>query len=193
MKYLITNYLSLFFALGLIFFTGCSSDEKKTEVKTFSDDTNRAFEMIERGGSYYLKKAPTHSVVPPQVKPVQPPLKAVPERRRIVETLKPGAQETVQEEILIDEKINYQENAPATPPLPVTKVRNNSKTDERLIEINQNLAFYCMKHRKNPSFGGSEAKCMKFVNKTMNDCQKIHRIVNSKLLNCIQKKLKRRN
>lgn len=195
MKYLITNYLSLFFALGLIFIVGCSSDEKKTEAKTYSEDTNRAFEMIERGGSYYLKKAPTHSVVPPQVKPLQPALKrpAIPERRRIVETLKPGAQETVQEEIVIDEKINYQNIAQETPPVPVTKARSNSKTDERLIEINQNLAFYCMKHRKDPSFGGSEAKCMKFVNKTMNNCQKIHRIVNSKLLSCIQKKLKGRN
>ena len=70
-----TKYLSYF---CLIFLCACASTEKKApEVKTYSDDTNRTFEMIERGGSYYLKKAPEQSVPTPQIKRPerrQPPL-----------------------------------------------------------------------------------------------------------------------
>lgn len=173
MKYLLS--------LCLIFVVSCADNEVKNEPKKYSDDTNRAFEMIERGGSYYLKKAPVNKVPTPQIQ--SPPARAIPEKRR---TLTPS------EEVVIDDKINYQEEklAPAEPtPAPHVK-RSTTKADERLIEINQNLAFYCMKHRKDSRYGGDEEKCMKFVNKSMSDCQKVHRIVNTKLLNCIQTKLR---
>ena len=192
MKYLLIS-------LCLILVAGCATNEDKPEPKHYSEDTNRAFEMIERGGSYYLKKAPTNTVPVPQVQAPQP--KVVQEKRRVVETLKPGQERAVQEEIVIDEKINYQEKSPPSQPTPsynnnststpqVTRPRSSSKADERLIEINQNLAFYCMKHRKDPRFNDDEAKCMNFVNKAMTECQKSHRIVNSQLLNCIQARLK---
>ncbi len=171
--------------LSLVLVVSCASNEKPTAPKTYSDDTNRAFEMIERGGSYYLKKAPVYNA-PPQIE--------APVKRR-VQAPEP------REEIVIDEKINYQakpltkeirENPKTEVLKPVLKdTQSTSKADERLIEINQNLAFYCMKHRKNPAYGGDEAKCMKHVNAVMGHCQKQHRIVNSKLLNCIQKKLKK--
>lgn len=191
MKYLLS--------LCLILVAGCASNEEKTEPKKYSDDTNRAFEMIERGGSYYLKKAPVNSIPAPQIQ--TPQARAIPERRRtaqpVLQLVERPAQiqqrEAPQEDIVIDEKINYQEqqNHPSQQtPTPHVK-RNTTKADERLIEINQNLAFYCMKHRKDPRYGGDEAKCMNFVNKTMANCQKVHRIVNSKLLNCIQTKLRR--
>lgn len=171
--------------LFLLLVVSCASNEKKAPPKTYSEDTNRAFEMIERGGSYYLKKAPV-SAPPPQIES---------QRKRV-------PQPVVREEVVIDEKINYQakpltqevRSAPKAEELkPVLKnTQSTSKADERLIEINQNLAFYCMKHRKDPTYGGDEAKCMKFVNAVMSNCQKQHRIVNSKLLNCIQTKLKKR-
>ncbi|MEA9356352.1 hypothetical protein SHI21_09070 [Bacteriovorax sp. PP10] len=189
--------------LFLILVVSCAGNEKKTPPKTYSEDTNRAFEMIERGGSYYLKKAPV-SAVPPQIE--------VPTRRRVqqppVQQVAPIPSVPVQqvppledgrEEIVVDEKINYQakpltKEIRSNPKEELTPVLRNtqstSKADERLIEINQNLAFYCMKHRKDPAYGGDEAKCMKFVNVVMAKCQKQHRIVNSKLLNCIQTKLK---
>ena len=171
--------------LFLALVVSCASNEKPAAPKTYSDDTNRAFEMIERGGSYYLKKAPVYNA-PPQIE--------APVKRR-VQAPEP------REEIVIDEKINYQakpltkeirENPKTEVLKPVLKnTQSTSKADERLIEINQNLAFYCMKHRKSPAYGGNEAKCMKHVNAVMGHCQKQHRIVNSKLLNCIQKKLKK--
>ena len=174
------QYLLLFLVVS------CASNEKPVPKKTYSADTNRAFEMIERGG--YLKKAPTYNP-PPQIE--------APAKRRVqVQEAAPA-----REEIVIDEKINYQakpltqeiRSNPKTEVLkPVLKnTQSTSKADERLIEINQNLAFYCMKHRKNPAYGGDEEKCMKHVNAVMSSCQKQHRIVNSKLLNCIQKKLKK--
>ena len=171
--------------LILISIVSCANNEKSAAPKNYSDDTNRAFEMIERGGSYYLKKAPTYTA-PPKI-----------EVRKNQRKLEPVERET----IVIDEKINYQAK-PLTQEIrsnPKTEVikpnlkttHSSAKTDERLIEINQNLAFYCMKHRNNPAYGGDEAKCMEFVNTVMKNCQKQHRIVNSKLLNCIQKKLKK--
>lgn len=155
--------------LILLLVVSCASDKKVAAPKNYSDDTNRAFEMIERGGSYYLKKAPDYNP-PPQIE--------TPTRRRV-------ERPAIREEIVIDEKINYQEEPvsqkikqnPKTEILkPVLKnTQSTSKADERLIEINQNLAFYCMKHRKNPAYGGDEAKCMKHVNVVMSNCQKQHR------------------
>ncbi|MBC7711713.1 MAG: hypothetical protein H7177_00140 [Rhizobacter sp.] len=176
MKYLIS------ISLCMILVAGCSSTEEKPEPKIFSEDTNRAFDMIERGGSYYEKK-PITTVPAPQIKTPQ-------KKTHVVETLRPGQQQAVSEEISVEEKINNHE--PAISETVHTVKNKNAKVDERLIEINQNLAFYCMKHRKDPAFGGDEARCMKFVNHTMNACQKVHRIVNSKLLSCIQTKLKSR-
>ena len=174
--------------LTLIFITSCASHKEAPPEKIYSEDTNRTFEMIESGGSYYLQKAPDYNP-PPQI--------SAPVKRRAKVLEAPARSE----EFDIDEKINYQAK-------PLTQeIRSNpqsedlqapiknppsttNKTDERLIEINQNLAFYCMKHRKRPAYGGDESKCMNFVNSVMEKCQKQHRIVNSKLLNCIQKKLK---
>lgn len=184
------SYLSIFF---LLLFVSCGSNEKTApETKTYSDDTNRTFEMIERGGSYYLKKAPTTTVPTPQIIRPSRPKGKTPTVTRIYSPPAPKEETRPQpqEEIIIDEKINFAETQlQNTPP---KKAANTAKADERLIEINQNLAFFCMKHRKDPSFGGNEEKCMKFVNKTMENCQKQHKIVNSKLLNCIQTKLKKR-
>lgn len=190
--------------LFLLLVVSCAGNEKKTPPKTYSEDTNRAFEMIERGGSYYLKKAPV-SAPPPQIeaprKRVQQPMPVTPPIQRPQAQQAPPLSDE-REEIVVDEKINYQakpltqeirSNNKAEELTPVLRnTQSSSKADERLIEINQNLAFYCMKHRKDPVYGGDEAKCMKFVNKVMSNCQKQHRIVNSKLLNCIQTKLKKR-
>lgn len=181
--------------LFLLVLVSCASNEKPSAPKTYSEDTNRAFEMIERGGSYYLRKAPTQAP-PPQIEAPKKRVQAAPT------PIEKEKAEEPREEIVIDEKINYQAK-PLTPEVrsapkaeeiqPVLRnTQSSSKADERLIEINQNLAFYCMKHRKDPAYGGDEEKCMKFVNKVMIACQKQHRIVNSKLLNCIQKRLKAR-
>lgn len=198
-----TKYFSYLFLLILV---SCGSTEKNApESKTYSDDTNRTFEMIERAGSYYLKKAPVNSNPAPQITRPSKRQNTTPTTTRIYsppverELPKEQPKDQSREEIVIDEKINFAEtqlqNTPEKPgpSVPVEKKSAaTSRADERLIEINQNLAFFCMKHRKDPTFGGDEAKCMKFVNKSMENCQKQHKIVNSKLLNCIQTKLKKR-
>ena len=187
----INTLLSLTFILVL---TSCATEKKVVQEKTYSADTNRAFEMIERGG--YLRKAPTYNA-PPQIeqrrtaKPV--PVKEIREfeEARVV----PQKEEEI---FTIDEKINYEEKSTPSP-IPQApqkkaqpKIMQPKITDERLIEINQNLAFYCMKHRKNPAYGGDEAKCLKFVEKVQKNCQASHPVVNSKLLNCIRAGLKKR-
>lgn len=165
-----TKYLS---CLCLLFFVSCASEKKKPEVKNYSADTNRAFEMIERGGSYYLKKAPPQAP-PPQIEAP----------KKVYRPVAPAAP------VMPEEKIEKEITAPAPEAPKATHI--NAKVDERLIEINQNLAFYCMKHRKDPAYGGDEEKCLKFVAKIQKKCQAQHRIVNSKLLNCIRTGLKKR-
>ncbi|MBC7430077.1 MAG: hypothetical protein H7336_15790, partial [Bacteriovorax sp.] len=139
MKYLIS------WSLCLIFVAGCSSNEEKPEPKTYSDDTNRAFDMIERGGSYYIKK-PAPAVAAPQIQaPIQqrkqqqaPVQKPQQEKTFTVETLKPGQQQGVEEQVSIEDRINFHDQK-KTPTTQTGKTKN-AKVDERLIEINQNLA-----------------------------------------------------
>ncbi len=184
--------------LFLTLAVGCSTNEEAPAVKTYSEETNRAFLQIERGDSYYMKKPLARTAPVPQVASPAP-------RARTYERSQPKPQETIvkpatREEIVIDEKINYQEPASSKsitsliPPSEPKKKKPSKvpQMDERLIEINQNLAFYCMKHRKDSRFGDSEEKCMDFVTQSLNDCQKIHKTPDKKLLGCIQTKLKRR-
>ncbi len=186
--------------LFVLLIVSCGTTEEKKEPKTYSEETNRAFLQIERGDSYYMKRPPKAST-PPQVKtPAERPRPTYREEVRPPEiVVKPARRNEVpsNEEIVIDEKINYQETQKEKSitgliPKSETKPKKSAPQDERLIEINQNLAFYCMKHRKDPRFGDSEERCMAFVNKSMKDCQKVHKTPNKKLLACIQTKLKRR-
>nr|BDT28856.1 DUF3139 domain-containing protein [Bacteriovorax sp. HI3] len=189
--------------LFLLLVVACSSTEEKTEPKTYSDETNRAFLQIERGDSYYMKR-PAKNTPPPQVKsPHQTRPATRPVYREDVRpaeiVVKPARREEKpsREEIVIDEKINYQEpqkekSITTIIPKSQPKTKKSAPMDERLIEINQNLAFYCMKHRKDARFGDSEEKCMAFVNQSLEDCQRVHKTPDKKLLSCIQTKLKRR-
>lgn len=161
MRYVIDAFF-LAFCLTLI---SCSSTEEPAQERAYSEDTNKAFLEIERGGSYYLKK-PQPSTVPPQV--MMPPAKTSKEARigpRAVAKKEDGLQ--------------------------VSQIKSNGNNQERLIEINQNLAFYCMKNRKSSVFGGDEKKCMNFVNTSLKKCQKLHKNINSKLLACLNGQLKR--
>jgi hypothetical protein len=152
----------------LIVLAGCSTTENDTTEKTYSEDTNRAFLEIERGGSYYAKKR-ERSIAPPQVRVVTQK-KTLP--KKSIRDIQKEPSESTEPEIQI---------ATLTGP-----------NQERLAEINQNLAFYCMKHRKSKAFGGDEKKCMNFVNETLNNCQKSNKKADAKLLLCLNKKLKRR-
>lgn len=67
----------------------------------------------------------------------------------------------------------------------------SAKNEERLQEINQQLAFFCMKHRKDPAFSNEE-KCLQFTKKALEACEKKHQIINSVMLNCVKERLKKR-
>jgi hypothetical protein len=113
------------------------------------------------------------------------------------------------------EKNDYQINPPSVPqPKPLPKVVSPSKevtpekpkevildsfelsqlsakNQERLQEINQNLAFYCMKHRKDRIFKDEE-ECLAFTKNVLKSCEKKHRLINTVMVNCIKEKLKKR-
>lgn len=145
----ILNALNLF--LSLIFIISCSTstEEDQTAKKQHSEETNRAFSMIENNGSYRRKVEPSkkQSLIP------SPPL--------------------VKKVIIKKRKIQLPESV--------------------MIEINQNLAFYCMQHRKSKRFGGNEEKCMSYVNKTLEECQQKSESSHHKLLKCIKTGLKKRS
>ena len=69
----------------------------------------------------------------------------------------------------------------------------SAKNQERLQEINQNLAFFCMKHRKDPLFQDNEDKCLAFTKKILKICEKKHQIINTVMVNCIKDHLKKRH
>lgn len=72
-----------------------------------------------------------------------------------------------------------------------TDANLSSKGQERLQEINQNLAFYCMKHRTDGTFS-SEEQCLKFTKKILKQCEKKHKLINTVMVNCIKDQLKKR-
>lgn len=132
------------FLLFLLFFImSCSTHNVTPEVlveKNYSQETNRAFSMIENNGSYRTKK-----------------------------TLSP-----------VDKTL----------PKPKLELNQRKNTSHALIEINQNLTFYCMKHRKDKRFGGSEKKCLDHVNLILEKCQKFYSHSNQRLLKCLKTKIK---
>lgn len=73
----------------------------------------------------------------------------------------------------------------------VTESKLSSKGQERLQEINQNLAFYCMKHRNDRVFT-NEGHCQQFTKNVLQDCEKKHKLINTVMVNCIKDRLKKR-
>lgn len=139
----------------------CSSTEEKSETKekVYSEETNRAFEMIERGyNPQPIKKAPV-SINPPQVS------------RPIVEAQNRETKKVVTK---------------------VKPVESKGKTSDKIIELNQNLAFYCMKHSKDPIFKNDEKRCMDHVERILESCQKRSSNNDSKTLSCVKNRLGRK-
>ncbi len=185
----IQKFLSL---LVLIVLSACSSSEKANEEialqnKVYSDETNRAFEMIELGyGNGAIKKirAP---VVPPQVRYESKP--------KVIILEKDSAAAIPIE--AIDETIAYQPAKPKAEPKTAPRAKAapaksseklSEKESEKMVELNQNLAFYCMKHRKENRFKNNEKKCMDYVAGILNQCQN-NNSAHAKLLTCVKKRL----
>lgn len=76
--------------------------------------------------------------------------------------------------------------------VPAPEQKLSAHNEERMQEINQNLAFYCMKHRKDPAFK-TEEKCLSFTQRVLNSCEKKHQTINTVLVNCIKVGLKNRS
>lgn len=155
------------FALVLLtafFLGGCSTTEEKVEKKkVYSAETNRAFEMIERGYNAPPLRAAPVAVTPPQVQRQRPV------ERQVIE--KP-----------VDDTPNVvAESKKSTPP--------KKRQSDKIIELNQNLAFYCMKHRKDPVFNNDEKKCMDHVERILNDCERRSSNNDSKTLSCVKNRL----
>jgi hypothetical protein len=143
----------------------CSSETKVEEgPKKYSSDTQREFEAIENND---LR--------------VNPPYRS---------TIKsPSRPSVVIKEIPHEKtKIKDIDTAQAIPSGPS---QLSTKNQERLQEINQNLAFFCMKHRKDGAFKNEE-QCASFTKKVLVACEKKHKLINTIMVNCIKERLKKR-
>ena len=164
--------LSLMILLALQFVVSCSSeptsknDEDNLFDKKYSTSTEKEFEAIEKGDSP-RSSAQTKKSIP-----------AKPSRELQERAPRPPVKEAVKSPVKEVPEI-----------IPTGQL--SSKNQERLQEINQNLAFYCMKHRKDDVFS-SEENCLKFTKRVLNDCEKKHKLINTVMVNCIKERLKKR-
>lgn len=88
----------------------------------------------------------------------------------------------------------YDHNVPKTEPLK-NKAGNHyvietSKDghDDAIMELNQNLTFYCMKKTRLSRFK-TEKVCLEYVQNTLDDCEKKFKVANTSLVKCVKKKL----
>lgn len=65
---------------------------------------------------------------------------------------------------------------------------NRANTDEHLIELNQNLAIYCMKKSRARKYK-SEKQCQKFVKEVLLSCESVNKNKSRALVACVKKKL----
>lgn len=150
--------------------TACSSNKYRPSpnARVYSISTENEFELIEKND--FSHKTYTRSNPKPM-------------------TLKESPRVTP-----VEVQLETQKETPAqnlSNPTIQASSKLSAKNQERLQEINQNLAFYCMKHRNDPAYKNEE-KCLKFTEKVLNSCQKEHRIVNAVMLSCIKGRLKNR-
>lgn len=131
--------LSLIFTL--IFLSGCSmiKTEKLKKEKSYTDSTEREFEILEGGNGL---RPTSEKLLPPII--------------------------------------------PAHKEPKVNKIEQHGKVnDPRILELNQNLSIYCMKSKRRERFKSDEA-CADFVNNSLKNCEKKHRLVNRTLINCVK-------
>jgi sugar-specific transcriptional regulator TrmB len=156
----------LFYVALTIITVSCSSEPKTKPVeKTYSSTTQKEFETIEKND--LRTNPPYRTTVKPTPRPSVVIKEAVHEKQK----------EVVKETPAISETTN------------VTQL--NAKNQERLQEINQNLAFFCMKHRKDKDFQ-DEDHCLAFTKKVLTACEKKHKLINTVMVNCIKDRLKKR-
>ena len=162
-KMLLTRLVIIVYTFVLLFVVGCSTESTKSD--SISQDKNKSTDTQKEFEA--IENAPVKRSA----------------------NLKPGRQHQKmpqpRKDITIEiPKVEHAELNSDTP--------LNTKAQERLQEINQNLAFYCMKHRSDPVFS-TEEKCLTFTKVVLNDCEKKHKIINTVMVNCIKDLLKKRH
>lgn len=159
---IISNYI---LSVGLLLLSASCSTTSENESgpspKVYSPRTEKEFAAIENSDLFYDSSKPRNS------RSSMPHANIV--TRESIKTTPPA-------------KISNPEMAPVG--------RLSAKNQERLQEINQQLAFFCMKQRKNPRFANEE-QCLNLTKKVLNSCEKKHQIINSVMLNCIKEQLRK--
>lgn len=145
---------------------GCSTEAQKQSTSTYSAETEREFQAIERRD---VRINPLYRLNTQESQSPKATTKTAPHEKK--------------------EGVN---KPPVTTTLSARDTsRMSIKNQERLQEINQNLAFFCMKNRKNGPFK-NEQHCRTFTQKALESCEKKHRLINSVMVDCIKNQLKRR-
>jgi PBP1b-binding outer membrane lipoprotein LpoB len=155
----------LFLVIITLIVASCSSETKVEEgPKKYSSETQREFEAIENND---LRVNP----------PYRSTIKSPPRQAVVIKE---------SSHVKIKEKEIDTVLAPS-----IDSSQLSTKNQERLQEINQNLAFFCMKHRKDGTFKNEE-QCASFTKKVLAACEKKHKLINTIMVNCIKERLKKR-
>jgi hypothetical protein len=75
---------------------------------------------------------------------------------------------------------------------PVLKLKPNQQkkiTEEKMIETNQKLAFYCMKNRHLKKYQNNEMLCQREVSSILKSCQIKYHESQVEVINCLNRKL----
>ena len=147
--------------LPLLFFSCASKDKTPVTKMTYSEETTRTFEEIEREQllQYYRDLRAKETVSPRASKP----------RASRPQTSKPAT-------------ISANKPAPKS-------AAQKADPEELQKEIEQNLVFFCMRHRQDSRFS-DEAVCKEFTAKIYQECQEKFEADDRRLFNCIKPKLK---
>lgn len=154
--------MKIFLLLLPFFLLSCASQEKTPITRmTYSEETTRTFEEIEREQllQYYRDL---------RAKEVNSPQESRPRVSR-PQTSRPA-------------KIQ------ASKPAPKSSAQK-ANPEELQKEIEQNLVFFCMRHRQDSRFK-DEAVCQEFTAKIYQNCQEKFEADDRRLFNCIKPKLK---
>lgn len=167
MKQLTLPHLFPLLAIAILI-AGCSSEPTAAPTqKTYSAKTQKEFEVIEKNDLPHRNASNGKPTPRPPFTP-----KEVPHERA-----KGPLKEALAPVVLSSESNDIRQL--------------NAKNQERLQEINQNLAFFCMKHRKDGVFKDEE-NCLAYTKKVLSACERKHKLINTVMVNCIKDRLKKR-
>ena len=173
----------LFVMVFSIFIAACSQTPKKNNYSIKTPAQKLTFEQLERQRALETyKKLRLRAIERAKHRK-----KHFTKRRKIKtvrKKIKKVAVKSIPDNIIEDSEKKLVETAPIIPSYP------KKDPKEILIEVEQNLAIFCMRHRKHSKFK-DESDCVLFTQEKLKECQDKHiETDNARLIGCVKSRLR---